>query len=100
MKTLTDLLNLVTQEIELNSRGYMVNFIFQIDTKYNKLTFEKEYPEFSKTETEIVEGVEMAKKLKPKTVTVLEYIDLKDEGEIQQAYWTIYNEGRTKGDKW
>lgn len=98
MKTLTDLLNLVTQEIELNSRGYMVNFIFQIDTKYNKLTFEKEYPEFSKTETEIIEGVEMAKKLKPKTVTILEYIDLKDEGEIQQAYWTIYNEGRTKKD--
>ena len=27
-------------------------------------------------------------------------IELKDEGEIQQAYWTIYNEGRTKGDKW
>ena len=47
MKTLTDLLNLVTQEIELNSRGYMVNFIFQIDTKYNKLTFEKEYLEYS-----------------------------------------------------
>ena len=33
-----------------------------------------------------------------KTETILGYIDLKDEGEIQQAYWTIYNEGRTKND--
>lgn len=98
MKTLTDLLNLITQEIELNSKGYMVNFIFQIDTKYNRLTFEKEFPQFSKTETKIIEGVEMAKKLEPKTETILDYIDLKDKGEIQQAYWTIYNEGRTKKD--
>lgn len=99
MKTLKDLLNLVTEEIYLNSQGYMVNFTFQIDTKYNRLTFEKEFPMFSKTETEIVEGVEMAKKLKPKRETILDYIDLKDEGQIQQAYWTIYNEGRTNTGK-
>ena len=98
MKTLTDLLNLITQEIELNSKGFMVNFIFKIDTKYNRLTFEKEYPQFSKTETKIIEGIEKAKKLDPKTETILDYIDLKDKGEIQQAYWTIYNEGRTKQD--
>ena len=90
MKTLTDLLNLITQEIELNSKGFMVNFIFKIDTKYNRLTFEKEYPQFSKTEKD--------KKLDPKTETILDYIDLKDKGEIQQAYWTIYNEGRIKQD--
>ena len=98
MKTLKDLLNLVTEEIYLNSKGYMVNFTFQIDTKYNRLTFKKEFPQFSKTETEIVEGIEMAKKLDTKTETILDYINLKDKGEIQQAYWTIYNEGRTKKD--
>tara|TARA_R100000388_G_scaffold94992_2_gene84887 strand:+ start:1457 stop:1726 length:270 start_codon:yes stop_codon:yes gene_type:complete len=89
MKTLTDLLNLVAQEIELNSRGYLVNFTFRIDTKYNRLSFEKEIPMFSKTGTEPT---------RIKKETILDYIDLKDEGEIQQAYWTIYNNGRTKND--
>jgi len=98
MKTLTDLLNLVTQEIELNSKGFMVNFTFEIDTKYNKLAFKKEFPQFSKTEKEIVDGCSRSKKIDPKIETILKYIDLKDKGEIQQAYWTIYNEGRTKKD--
>ena len=44
MKTLTDLLNLITREIEL-TQDKMVKFAFDIDTRYNWLTFVKLYPE-------------------------------------------------------
>ncbi len=97
MKTLTDLLNLVTQEIEINSRGYYVNFAFEIDTRYNWISFSKISPVFSETETHTdSDGIERAKETDKTVEVIVERADLKDKGEIQQAYWTIYNNGRVK----
>ncbi len=90
MKTLTDLLNLVTEEIELNSKGFFVNFVFDINTRYNRISFSKISPVFS-------EGEE-AKRTEERIEVILDHMSLEDKGEIQQAYWTIYNEGRTKKD--
>ncbi len=97
MKTLTDLLNLVTQEIELNTQGYMVNFAFDINTKHNWISFSKISPVFSETEKYTdSDGIERAKEIEKKTEVIVDRMDLTDKGEIQQAYWTIYNKGRSK----
>ncbi len=95
MKTLTDLFTLIAKEIEI-SNSRLVKFTFDIDTRYNWLTFSKVYPVFSKTEVEIINGIERAKELKPQIEDLLKNTPFDTPEAIQQAYWTIYNEGRSK----
>ena len=84
MKTLSDLLNLITQEIELNENK-MVNFVFDIDTRYNRIAFNKLYPEVKNKE---FTG-------KDTTEKILD-IRVKTPASIQEAYWIIYNNGRVQ----
>ena len=98
MKTLTDLFNLIAKETEI-SRDKMVKFTFSIDTNFNWLSFVKIYPVFSETESEIKEGIEMAKKEKDEKEYILRNLDISTTEGIQQAYWTIYNQGRLKDNK-
>ena len=89
MKTLTDLLNLITREIEL-TQNKMVKFAFDIDTRYNWLTFVKLYPEVS-------EDGELTGENREEKILSSAKFDTPEK--IQQAYWTIYNEGRYQDNK-
>jgi hypothetical protein len=89
MKTLTDLLNLITKEIEL-TQNKMVNFEFVIDTRFNWLTFEKVSPE-------VDEDGEFTGN--DKREIILSSVKFDNPERIQQAYWTIYNEGRYQYNK-
>ena len=89
MKTLTDLLNLITKEIEL-TQNKMVNYEFVVDTRYNWLTFERVMPE-------VGEDGEFTGD--DKRETILSSFKFDTPETIQQAYWTIYNEGRYRDNK-
>ena len=88
MKTLTDLLNLITREIEL-TQNKMVNFEFVVDTRYSWLTFERVMPE-------VGEDGEFTGD--DKRETILSSVGFDTPAKIQLAYWTIYNEGRVQDE--
>ena len=85
MKTLTDLFTLIAKETEI-SNSKLVKFTFDIDTLYNWLAFDKIYPNFDDDYNE----------LKPTIKIILKRAPFDTPEAIQQAYWTIYNEGRSK----
>ena len=88
MKTLTDLLNLITREIEL-TQNKMVTYEFDINTRYNWLSMERVMPEV---------GEDGKFTGDDKRETILSSIKFDTPERIQLAYWTIYNEGRVQDE--
>ena len=78
MKTITDLFELVAKETEMN-KGKTVEYLFDIDTRYKWLSMYVNY------NCEGYDIEEIVSKLKIETPE-----------EIQLAYWSIYNKGRSK----
>ena len=86
MKTLTDLLELITSETRMNE-GKMNKYTFEIDT--NKLWVSMfEHAESFNYEKECDE------RFAENTIFLMEGI--KNPAEIQMVYWTIHNRGRSK----
>ena len=79
MKTFKDLLNLISAETEQNN-GKIVNYFFDINTRYNWLSMYEIH--------NIENGAE------PKTLINTQKIET--EAQIQLVYWTIYSLGRTQ----
>jgi len=78
MKTITDLFELIATETRLNE-GKLLQFTFYIDTHYNWVTMRSGAD---------IEGHEL------KEIFAMEKIDT--PARLQQVYWTIYNNGRSR----
>ena len=81
MKTLKDLFELALNEERLNSNKMQKNYI-SIDMQYKNVTFVIDYGT-GKIEKEYI----------------LNMFSVDDEALIQQAYWTCFNNSRTKSEK-
>jgi len=79
MKTLTDLLLLIANETEMN-KGKLCTYTFDFNTQYNWLSMYKDYG---------VNG------LGSNPETVLSNMKIETIEQIQLAYWSIFNEGRS-----
>lgn len=82
MKTLAELLVLIAKETELNQK-YHVKFYFDVNTQHNWVTMH--------TGAEIDGSTEIIN-------TVCSNVSIETIEGVQQAYWTIYNNGRTKNE--
>ena len=78
MKTLTDLFGLILAETLLNE-GKQVKYLFEISTQYMWVSMWADAN---------VNG------RKPEEIINMFHIE--DEAQLQQAYWTIFNAGRSK----
>jgi hypothetical protein len=77
MKTIYDLLNLISEELKL-SEDMLHKYTFDIHLKHGWVSM-YEHTDYSE--------------LREKTIFSLKSI--KTEGELQEVYWTIYNNGRS-----
>jgi hypothetical protein len=76
MKTFKDLLELIATETEL-SNGKQMTMEFSIDTHYKWISF---------SQCHNLEGLGDTK--------IIKHESYKTEAQLQQIYWTIYNNGR------
>ena len=77
MKTLTDLLLLIANETEMN-KGKMCVYTFDLNTKYNWLSMYRDHN---------LEDIAVE--------TVFSNMKIETIEQIQLAYWSIFNEGRS-----
>jgi len=79
MKTLTDLLILIAQQTELN-KGMLIQYKFDINTHYNWVSMY--------SYIEVGESPKLEQKFMNKSIKTSE--------QLQEVYWTIYNNSRIK----
>lgn len=89
MKTLRDLLNLITEEIILN-QDRLVQYEFKVDTRFNWVDFDKASPKVIGDEVSTTEVDRKA---------ILKCASIDTPEKIQVAYWTIYTNGRVQHEK-
>lgn len=89
MKTLRDLLNLITEEIILN-QDRLVNYEFKVDTRFNWVDFDKVSPK-------VIDGEVSTTEVNREAILHTARIDTPEQ--IQVAYWTIYTNGRVQHEK-
>ena len=87
MKTIYDLLNLISEELKL-SEGMLHKYTFDIHLKHGWVSMH-EHAEIST----YLDNEWGEKTINEKTIFSLKSI--KTEGELQEVYWTIYNNGRS-----
>ena len=75
MKTYTDIINLIVKEVEM-SKGKYVQYSGTFNWEYKYVSF------FSQTDN--------------KKTEILTTYTLDTPAKIQQAYWTIWNSGRSR----
>ena len=78
MKTITDLFELVAKETEM-SQTKMVKYFFDIDTRYKWVSM---YVDYNCGDDNDIEEL-------------ISKIMIRTPEEIQLAYWSIYNKGRS-----
>lgn len=87
MKTIYDLFALITEELKL-SEGMVHKFTFDIDLIHGWVTMQ-EHDEI---------GVYLDKEWGDKNINekkILSMKSIKNEGQLQEVYWAIYNNGRS-----
>ena len=89
MKTLRDLLNLITEEIIL-SQDRLIQYEFKIDTRFWWVDFDKVSPKVIDDEVSTTEVDREA---------ILDRARIDTPEKIQMAYWTIYTNGRVQHEK-
>jgi len=77
MKTLTDLFLLIANETEM-SKGKMLEYTFDINTKYNWLSMYRDHN---------LEDIDYE--------TVFTNMKIETIEQIQLAYWSVFNAGRS-----
>ena len=77
MKTIADLFELILNETNANE-GKLVKYTFNIDTRYNWVS--------------MYEGADI-KGYEQKQIISMQSIETPEQ--LQQVYWTIYNNGRS-----
>jgi hypothetical protein len=87
MKTIYDLLQLISDELKM-AEPKLKKYTFDVNLKYGWLSM-YEHSEMST----FTEGKWQTKDMYEKDVFVMKPI--KTESQIQEAYWAIYNNGRS-----
>lgn len=79
MKTLKDLFDLILSETEMSIDKASI-YTFDLNTQYGWLSMYNE----------VFDGDETKER------TIFQNMSIKTEAELQMAYWTVYNNGRSK----
>jgi hypothetical protein len=88
MKTIYDLLNLISEELKL-SEGMVHKYTFDINLKHGWVSMHSHDEIGTYLDNEFGE-----EKINEKIIFSLKSISTK--GELQEAYWAIYNNGRSR----
>jgi hypothetical protein len=84
MKTIYDLLNLIAEELKL-AEGKVHKYTFDVNLKHNWVSMYEH--------GEIIDDNWNTKKIHEQDIFTMKSIDT--ESQIQEVYWSIYNNGRS-----
>lgn len=82
MKTLNDIFSLIAEQTELN-KNKMLKFTYSVDTRYFTVSAQTLFYDEEKMEEKIFQEI-----ISHKSIATPE--------QIQEAYWTLYNNKRTE----